>query len=274
MTQRDYIDDFIDTIMHVSKETLTSFVEAHRHHEKIYDLERKCCEIGSLEYLKIIFSFLSAETLHEHVDYCLLDAIQSQSMDIVDFLIDECSATINIEEKLQEHDYLFLPLMRIPLKEAINTGNVDFVRKILDAGANVHGSCGNALIWCIEYSGPKGPIWDLLLSYGPDINFIGPDGSIFLHVYDDEDIKTLVKLGADINSLDDKGKNLLENILDKIGKYSGIGNHAEYFDIQADCEQAVALIENGCNIPNEKVEHTLKVLFEYYLDEDVSHIFQ
>lgn len=106
---------------------------------------------------------------------------------------------------------------RIPLLEAVSSGNPETVKVLLDAGANVnvsmcrYGYGRTPLHEAAEFSKPE--IVEILLKAGADVNARDRNGytplrltSRFGHPADADTARILIKAGADVNARENWGR--------------------------------------------------------------------
>ena len=238
-----------------------------------YNIIEKCCQIGSLHYLKIVIMYMKLDESSISrglMKYCLIEAIKSESMDIIDYLIYEYHLKDKLDLDSHRSNKPLSELQRKlgpnPLCSAIQTGNIDIVRQLIEAGAKIQYRYSNAVYWCVKYLGAFGPIWDILLCYGADINFIDTNtGEHVFHAADENSIKQIILMGGDLNILNNEGKNLLEISTDRIQTL--IRELAIPY-----CNNAVYLIKAGCIIPNDETYDKLKIKFKNYINVEIDDI--
>lgn len=224
----------------------------------IAHLAYECCRYGRLNFLQILLPLIP-NVMTKH--YCLIEAITSESMDIVDFLLTKEHLEVNMEKIRDNPNYQFnglYSLIKVPLESAILTGNVDFVRRILDAGAELQTHKFNSVYVQITNFGTHSPVFDLLIASGANLNHQSANDKLLFVKCNQGDIDKLVYLGADINMIDKNGNNSLDIIVtDLINK-----DYTLFHVIKKKCDTIVGLIKNGCKITDRK--------YYYYIEKFLS----
>lgn len=233
----------------------------------IAQLAYRCANEGRLNFLQILLPLIN-NVITKH--YCLINAISSESMDIVDYLLTKEHLEVNMEKLRENPNYQFkslYSLIRVPLETAILTGNVDFVRRILDAGAEIQNDNFDSLYVQISNFGTHSPVFDFLIASGANINHQTLDQKLFFIECNQADIDKLVCLGANINMIDKDGNNSIEIIV------TDLVTQFNYFPIiKKKCDTIVGLIKNGCKITNREYYDYIKNILLKYSHVNIKNI--